>query len=185
MKKWLIPVVVVVVLVVAIMSGYNGLVTMEENVNGKWSQIDNQLMRRSDLIPNLVATVKGYATHEQEVFTQVSEARAKLAGAGTPEATAEAYEQERSALGRLLAISEAYPQLKADANFRQLQDELAGTENRIATARMDYNNAVQTYNTKIKRFPTMIYARILGFDARGYFEIPEAARENPQVDFSK
>lgn len=185
MKKWLAPVAIIIVILLILGSGYNGLVNAAENVDGKWSQIDNQLQRRMDLIPNLVNTVKGYAAHEEQIFTQVAEARAKLAGAMTPEAAAEANEAVRGSLGRLIAIAENYPQLKADANFRGLQDELAGTENRIATARKDYNDAVQAYNSRIKRFPAVIYARLLGFDEREYFRTTEEARTAPQVDFSK
>ncbi len=184
MKKWLIPVVVIAVIAIMFITGYNSLVSLEENINGKWSQIENQLQRRYDLIPNLVATVKGYAAHEQEIFTQVAEARAKLAGAATPAQYAEAEQEVSSALNRLLAISENYPQLKADANFRQLQDELAGTENRIATARKDYNEAVQVYNGKIRRFPAVIFARLFGFEPKEYFQITEEARQAPQVNFN-
>ncbi len=165
--------------------GYNNLVQLSESVDSSWSQVENQLQRRADLIPNLVQTVKGYAAHEEEIFTQVAEARAKLAGAATVEEAAQADQALSSVLGRLLAIAENYPQLKADANFRALQDELAGTENRIATARMDYNNAVQAYNTKIKVFPTSIYASIFGFGPKDYFKAAENADKAPTVDFSK
>ncbi|MDD3654779.1 MAG: LemA family protein, partial [Desulfotomaculaceae bacterium] len=158
MKRWLIPVGIIVVLGIMMISGYNSLVRLSEGVNSSWSQVQNQLQRRADLIPNLVQTVKGYAAHEEQIFTQVAEARSKLAGATTVGEAAQADQALAGALGRLLAIAENYPQLKADANFRALQDELAGTENRIATARMDYNNAVQAYNTKIKVFPTSLYA---------------------------
>lgn len=185
MRKWIIPIAVLVILALMVVSGYNTLVAMSEDVNNKWSQIDNQLQRRADLIPNLVATVKGYAAHEQQIFTQVAEARSKLAGAATPAQAAEANQEVSSALSRLLAIAENYPQLKADANFRQLSDELAGTENRIATARKDYNDAVQAYNSRIKRIPTVFYARMLGFEPREYFQTTEEARQAPQVDFSK
>ena len=185
MKKWLIPVGIIALLVVMLFSGYNSLVKMSEGVNGSWSQVQNQLQRRADLIPNLVETVKGYASQEKDVFTEVAEARAKLAGATTVGAAAQADQAVTGSLGRLLAISESYPQLKSDANFRALQDELAGTENRIATARMDYNNTVQSYNTKIKALPTSLYAGILGFGPRDYF-IPTANVNNvPAVDFSK
>lgn len=185
MKKWLIPVGIIVLLGVLMISGYNNMVKISEDVNGSWSQVQNQLQRRADLIPNLVETVKGYAAQEKEVFTEVAEARAKLAGATTVAAAGQADQALTGALGRLLAISESYPQLKSDANFRALQDELAGTENRIATARMDYNNTVQSYNTKTKTFPTSLYAGILGFGPRDYFK-PTAGVENvPSVDFSK
>jgi len=185
MKKWLIPVGVIVLLGVMMVSGYNNLVKISEDVNGSWSQVQNQLQRRADLIPNLVETVKGYASQEKEVFTEVAEARAKLAGATTVAETGQADEALTSSMGRLLAISESYPQLKSDANFRALQDELAGTENRIATARMDYNNSVQAYNTKIKTFPTSLYAGIFGFGPREYFKPDANVNEVPAVDFSK
>ncbi|EHL08891.1 LemA family protein [Desulfitobacterium hafniense DP7] len=185
MKKWLIPVGIIIILAMILGSGYNNLVTLSETVDSSWSQVENQLQRRADLIPNLVNTVKGYAEHESEVFTDVADARSRLIGAGSVGEAAEADAALSSALSRLLAISESYPQLKADANFRALQDELAGTENRIATARMDYNNEVQSYNTKIKRFPATLYAGILGFDEREYFKADAGAHEAPTVDFSK
>ncbi|MDN5331210.1 MAG: LemA protein [Tepidanaerobacteraceae bacterium] len=177
-------VVVVAFLLVFAFSSYNGLVAAEENVNSKWSQVENQLQRRADLIPNLVETVKGYAAHEQEIFTEVTRAREKLISAGSVAEKAQADAELTSALSRLLAIVENYPTLKADANFRQLADELAGTENRIAVARMDYNNAVQRYNSKIRSFPTVIIARIMGFEKKEYFKAEEGAYEVPKVDFS-
>lgn len=185
MRKWLIPVAVIVIFGLMLFSGYNSLVDISENVAGKWSQIDNQLQRRADLIPNLVETVKGYAAQEKEIFTQVAEARAKLAGAQSVGQAAQADQALTGALGRLLVIAENYPQLKSDANFRSLQDELAGTENRIAVARKDYNDAVQVYNAKIKRMPTALYAGILGFEAKEYFRAAEEAKNVPNVDFSK
>lgn len=182
MKKWLAPA-GAILLVVMLIYGYNNLVKMSEKVNGNWSQVQNQLQRRADLIPNLVETVKGYASQEKEVFTAVAEARAKLAGAATVGDAAQADQALTGALGRLLAISENYPQLKSDANFRALQDELAGTENRIATARMDYNNSVQSYNAKIKGFPTLLYARILGFGQEDYFKPNADVNNAPAVNF--
>ena len=179
----LIAVIIIAFLGLTIFSSYNNLVTMEEDVTGKWSQVDNQLQRRLDLIPNLVSTVKGYAAHEEKVFTEVTRAREKMIGAGTVADKAEANSELDGALSRLLAIVENYPTLKADSNFRQLADELAGTENRIATARMDYNNAVQAYNTKIRKLPTVIFAGMLGFDKKDYFEAHEGADVAPQVDF--
>ena len=146
----MIIIAVVVIFAGIIMSGYNSLVSMNENVNGKWSQVENQLQRRNDLIPNLVNTVKGYAAHESDVFKAVSDARAKLGGAKTVAETSQANGELSSALSRLLMIAENYPDQKANTNFLQLQDELAGTENRIAVARMDYNGAVQGFNAKIK-----------------------------------
>jgi len=188
MKKISTPLIVVIVIIVLgglfFFSSYNGLVAAEENVNAKWSQIENQLQRRADLIPNLVNTVKGYASHEEAILTEVTRAREKLIGASGISEMAEANSEMSSALSRLLAIVENYPELKADANFRQLADELAGTENRIAVARMDYNNAVQQYNSRIRRFPTAIVAGMFGFEKRDYFEAKEGADQAPIVDFS-
>ena len=150
-------------------------------MDAAWSQIDVQLQRRHDLIPNLVATVKEYAAHEEEVFASVAEARSKLAGAASISEMAEADAELSSALSRLLAIAEAYPELKANQNFINLQDELAGTENRIATARRDYNQTARSYNTSIRRFPTNIIAGMFGFESVDYFEASEAGRETPDV----
>lgn len=185
MKAWIIAGVVAVLLVAVAASGYNGLVSQNENINGKWAQVENQLQRRADLIPNLVNTVKGYAAHEQTAIQSVADARAKLAGAQGPAAKAQANSDLSSALSRLLVVSENYPNLKADKNFRALMDELAGTENRISTARRDYNDAVQSFNASIQSFPTVIYAKILGFAPREYFKAAEEAQQTPKVDFSK
>ncbi|WP_434577586.1 LemA family protein [Thermoanaerobacterium thermosaccharolyticum] len=181
----LVVLAVVVIFIAYLFGGYNSLVSQQENVNSKWSQIDNQLQRRADLIPNLVETVKGYAAHEQAVFDSVNKAREKLLSANTVQEKANANDELGTALGRLLAISENYPTLKADQNFRQLSDELAGTENRIAVARMDYNNAVQQYNTSIRQFPNVIIARMFGFTEKQYFKAQASASEVPKVDFSK
>lgn len=183
MKGWIIAGVVVVLLVVMGMSGYNGLVQMNENVNGKWAQVENQLQRRADLLPNLVSTVKGYAAHEQQAIQAVADARAKLAGAQGPAAKGQADGELGGALSRLLVVVENYPNLKADQNFRALMDELAGTENRIAVSRKDYNDAVQVYNVKIQSLPTMIYAKMLGFGQKEYFKAAEGAKEVPKVQF--
>lgn len=184
MKKVLIGIVVVIALIcVSLFSTYNGLVAANENVTGQWSQVENQLQRRSDLIPNLVNTVKGYAAHETAVFKNVSDARAKLAGATTVADKAAANGELNGALSRLLAISENYPQLKANQNFAQLQDELAGTENRLAVARRDYNNAAQSFNAKVKSFPTNVLAGMFGFGPREYFKADEGAKTVPQVKF--
>lgn len=183
----LVIIAVIVVLGVIFSSWYvgtrNRLVTIEENVDGTWAEIDNQLQRRSDLIPNLVATVKGFATQEREIFIQIAEARSKLAGSQTVGETAQNYNQLQSALSRLLVIVEAYPALKSDQNFIRLQDELAGTENRIAVSRKRYNDSVRIFNTKIRRFPTSSIARMMGLEKKEYFEIQEKAREVPEVDF--
>ena len=180
----LISIIMVIVLAVGSMFGfYNGMVSSRENVDSKWSQVDNQLQRRSDLIPNLVNTVKGYASHEKEVFQAVSDARAKMAGAQSVGDKLAANGELSGALSRLLAVAENYPQLKADQNFRQLQDELSGTENRIAVARKDYNDAVQNYNTKIKSLPYSLFAGALGFTARDYFKVEETAKAVPKVQF--
>jgi LemA protein len=181
--------VVAVLLVVALLVGgllvssYNRMVTEREAVDRSWAQVQNVLQRRGDLIPNLVETVKGYAAHEKEVFESVAEARSRLAGAATPEEAARANAGLTSALGRLLAIAENYPQLKANENFIRLQDELAGSENRIATERMRFNEAVRAYNTLIKRFPSNLIAGFFNFDEKEYFEASEEAREVPKVKF--
>jgi LemA protein len=163
--------------------GYNQLVSMREAIDAAWAQVENQLQRRNDLIPNLVEVTKGYAKHEKEIFESVAEARAKLIGAKTRDEQIDAANQVSNALSRLLAIAEAYPQLKADAQFARLSDELAGTENRIATERRRYNEAVQVYNTSIKNFPTMLFAGCLGFQPAKYFEAPESAKALPKVQF--
>lgn len=164
---------------------YNALVQRSEGVAGAWSQVENVLQRRADLIPNLVETVKGYAAHEREVFTEVANARARLLAARTPAEAEAADGQLQSALGRLLAISERYPELKANQNFIRLQDELAGTENRITVERMRYNDAVRGYNTRIRRFPTNLVASATGFDHRDYFEASAGAHEVPRVEFER
>jgi len=166
--------------------GYNQIQRYDENAQQAKQQISVQLQRRADLVPNLVNTVKGYAQHEDAVFTQVAQARAGLAGAiqtGDPGQMATANNQLTGALGRLLAISEAYPQLKADQSFLRLQDELAGTENRIATSRNDYNQAVQAYNTYIRTFPQALTAKVTGAKPRTYFEAAPGSEAAPVVDF--
>ena len=162
---------------------YNRLVTQEQQVQAAWAQVQNVLQRRADLIPNLVETVKGYATHEKEVFETVAEARSRLAGATTPAEAAAANAGLTSALGRLLAIAENYPNLKANENFIRLQDELAGTENRIAVERMRYNDAVRLFNTAITRFPARVFAAMLGFKEHEYFEAAPEAQQAPKVKF--
>jgi LemA protein len=166
--------------------GYNQIQRYDENAQQAKQQISVQLQRRADLVPNLVNTVKGYAQHEEAVFTQVAQARAGLAGAiqtGDPQQMAAANQTLTGALGRLIAIAEAYPQLKADQGFLRLQDELAGTENRIATSRNDYNQAVQAYNTYIRTFPQAITAKVIGAKPRTYYEATPGTEVAPTVDF--
>ena len=169
--------------------GYNTIHTYDEQVNAAESQIKVQLQRRADLVPNLVETVKGYAKQEQTIFTEVAEARAKLAGAvqsGNLQDMAAANAALTAPLGRLLAIAENYPQLKSNENFRALQDQLEGTENRIAVARQDYNDAVNRYNSYIRRFPQVLTAKAIGKGARQYFELQTpGAAQAPKVDFSR
>ena len=169
--------------------GYNQIQTLDERAAAANKQIQVQLQRRSDLISNLVNTVKGYAAHEEAVFTRVAEARSGLSGALTradPKEMAQANEQMSGALRQLLVTVEAYPQLKADQGFLRLQDELTGTENRIAVSRTDYNNIASEYNTYIRRFPAALTAKATGAKPREYFEVTNpAALEAPTVDFSK
>jgi len=174
-----------VVLVVggSLVGRYNGFVTQNEQIDAAWAQVENVLQRRSDLIPNLVATVKGFAAQEREIFENVANARARLAGATSPEEAARANAGMTSALGRLLAIAENYPELRSSENFRALQDELAGTENRIAVERKRYNDAVRAYNASIRQFPNNFIAGTFGFDPRQYFEAPEEAQQLPKVEF--
>lgn len=187
MKKGTI-ILIAVIAVIAIIAfscveTYNSLVAQRENVDTQYSAIDTQLQRRIDLIPNIVNTVKGYAAHESEVFGAVSDARARLAGASTKEEAAEADSELTSAVSRLLMIAENYPDLKADTQFTALTDELAGTENRIAVARKDYNDAAKAYNTQIKTFPKVIIANLFGFEKAEYFEAADGAKSAPQVNF--
>ena len=169
--------------------GYNRIQTLDEQASAFKSQIEVQLQRRADLVPNLVETVRGYAQQEQTIFTAVADARARLGGAvrgGNLQQMAEANQGLTGALSRLLAISENYPQLKSNENFRALQDQLEGTENRIATARQDYNAAVQGYNSYIRRFPQVLTAKLIGKGSREYFEVTTAAaREVPKVNFTQ
>lgn len=187
LKPWHIILIVVAVLAVALfgytVKSYNGLVTLKQEVTQKESDIQTTLQRRADLIPNLVNTVKGYASHEESIMKEVSDARAALVGANNTGDQLAANEQMTSALNRLLAIAENYPDLKANTNFIQLQDELSGTENRITQARRAYNDAVKTYNTKIQRFPTSLIAGIFNFEAFDYFQANEGAQEVPSVNF--
>lgn len=186
MWKWLLGLLLIIVVGAVWLGGlYNNLVGLDQTVKQAWAQVENQLQRRYDLIPNLVATVKGYAAHEKKIFIDVAEARAKLAGATTVNDKVQAANGLESAIGRLLAIVENYPQLKASENFRALQDELAGTENRIAVERMRYNEAVQTYNTTTRSIPTVMFVRQFGFDAeKPFFKVEkEEAKQVPKVVF--
>jgi LemA protein len=162
---------------------YNSLVQAREDTDGAWAQVENVLQRRADLVPNLVETVKGFAAHESEIFTAVADARSRLLGARGPEQAAQANQTFESALGRLLAISERYPELKSNQNFIALQDELAGSENRVATERKRYNDAVRGYNARIRKFPSNLIAGPFGFERREYFQAEEGARQAPRVDF--
>ena len=198
MKKSVIAIIVVVLILLIgyffSKSSYNGMVAQEEGVSSQWAQVQNAYQRRADLIPNLVATVKGYATHEQQTLTEVVEARAKAtqmqvnADQLTEENIKkyqEAQGQLGSALGRLMMITENYPDLKANTNFIQLQDELTGTENRISTERNKFNERVKDYNTTIRMFPKNIFAGLFGFEKKAYFEADQTAQTPPKVDFSK
>jgi len=162
---------------------YNSLVSMDESVKAAWAQVENQLQRRYDLIPNYVETVKGYASHEKEVFTRVTEARSRVAGAANINEKIEANNELSSALARLLVVVENYPELKANTNFIRLQDELAGTENRIAVERRRYNETVKAYNIRIRQFPTNIFAGMFGFEKATFFEVPKERQEAPKVKF--
>jgi LemA protein len=164
---------------------YNRFVAQEEAIKTQWAQVQNQLQRRSDLIPNLVETVKGYAQHEEGVYTDIAEARSRLLAARSPEETIQAANQQTSALGRLLAVVENYPQLRANEQFNRLMDELSGTENRIATERMRYNERIQEYNTSRRRFPSNLTAKLFGFGEYPLFEAPPEARQAPKVDFTQ
>src|SRR6201988_135669 len=164
---------------------YNKFVGQEEAVKAQWAQVENQLQRRNDLIPNLVETVKGYAQHEEGVFKEIADARSRLLGARSPEETIQAANQQTAALGRLLAVVENYPTLRANEQFNRLMDELSGTENRIAVERMRYNEKVQEYDTARRQFPGNLTARLFGFKVYPFFQAPETARQVPKVDFNK
>jgi LemA protein len=175
------------VLVAASVSGcsYNTFVGQEESIKTQWAQVENQLQRRNDLIPNLVETTKGVAQQERDVFGQIAESRAKLAGARTPQETIQAANEQSSALARLLVVMENYPQLRSNETFNRLMDELAGTENRIAVERMRYNERVQEYNTARRRFPSNVTASIFGFEEYPLFNAPPEAERVPKVDFGR
>jgi len=164
---------------------YNGLVQMDESVKSAWAQVENQMQRRFDLIPNLVDTVKGYAAHEKDIFTNIAESRAKLSGAGTVKDKIDASNSMNSALSRLLVVVENYPDLKANTNFTRLMDELAGSENRLSVERMRYNEQVKLFNQKIRTFPTVMIANKMNFEKKDFFTVPEIAKEVPKVNFTK
>ncbi len=187
-QKKLLIIAAIVILVILIpysyLKGtYNSLVTMDEGVKAAWAQVENQLQRRYDLIPNLVETVKGYAAQEKEVFLRVTEARSKVGGATTINDKIAANNGLSAALSRLLLVVERYPDLKSNTNFIRLQDELAGTENRIAVERRRYNETVKVYNIKIRRFPTNLLAGLFGFEKAAFFEVPKERQEAPKVKF--
>ena len=191
-KSTIITIVVVAVIAVWAVSGYNSLVKSDEAVSTAWSNVENQYQRRADLIPNLVNTVKGYAAHEKETLDAVTTARTRATQVTvdaedlTPEKLQEyqkAQGEVGAALGRLLAITESYPDLKANENFRDLQAQLEGTENRIATERMKFNESARAYNTKMRSFPTNIIASMFGFEKKGYFEAQAGAEAAPKVEF--
>jgi LemA protein len=164
---------------------YNRFVGQEEGIKAQWAQVENQLQRRNDLIPNLVETTKGIAQQEKDVFGQIADSRAKLAGARTPEQTIAAANEQSAALARLLVISENYPQLRSNESFNRLMDELSGTENRIAVERMRYNERVQEYNTSRRRFPANVTASMFGFKEYPLFNAPPGAEKVPTVNFGR
>ena len=191
--KWAIAVVVIVLLAIWGISKYNGLVTIDQNVKNKWSQVENQYQRRSDLIPNLVNVVKGYTSHERETLEGVINARSKATSTtinanDMDEAALQRFQQNQdalsSALSRLMVVVEKYPDLKANEQFRDLSSQLEGTENRITTARRDFNDAAQQYNTHCNKFPTVIVAGLAGFRERPYFTAQAGSEVAPTVDFS-
>ena len=184
-KTTIIVAIVAVIAVIALMviSGYNSLVSKEESVDTAYSNVSVMLERRADLIPNLVNTVKGYMEHETEVIENITTARENLLGAKNIDEQMEANDQLTASLDALMVVVENYPDLKASENFIQLSDELAGTENRISTARKDYNDEVKSYNTAIKKFPTNILASMFGFEQKEYFEAKESATDVPEVEF--
>ena len=187
-QKTLLIIAVILIIVILVpyfyLKGtYNSLVTLDESVKAAWAQVENQLQRRYDLIPNYVETVKGYAAHEKELFVKVTEARSRVAGAKSIPDKIQANNSLAGALSRLLVVVERYPDLKANTNFIRLQDELAGTENRIAVERRRYNEMVKVYNIRIRRFPTNLIAGMFGFEKAAFFEVPKERQEAPKVKF--
>ena len=191
MKRGVVALLAVVgILVLVLLGGVsyyvstrNGLVQLDENIKARWAQVDNQLQRRTDLIPNLVESAKGFAAQETEILTRLADARARLAGARDPGDRIAASNEMSSALARLLVVVENYPNLKSDATFIRLMDELTGTENRLSVERRRYNESVQQFNATIRQIPTTVIASLAGFKEHPYFEVPAAAREAPKVKF--
>jgi LemA protein len=164
---------------------YNKFVSQEEAIKAQWAQVENQLQRRNDLIPNLVESVKGFAAHEEGIYKDIADARSRLLAAKSPEESIQAANQQSSALGRLLAVVENYPQLKANEQFNRLMDELSGTENRIGHERMRYNDRIKEYNTSRRQFPSNVVASVFGFKEYPFFEAPAEAKQVPKVNFGK
>ena len=185
MRRTLHAVIVAIVAVTLSGCSYNKFTTQEEAIKGAWGEVNNQLTRRNDLIPNLVETVKGYAAHEESIFKEIADSRSKLLAAKDPAETIAAANQQSSALGRLLAVVENYPNLKANEQFNRLMDELAGTENRLTVARGRYNEKIQEYNTTRRRFPSNVTAKVFSFKEYPYYEAPPSAQIPPKVDFKK
>lgn len=194
LPKWAIPAGIAVIILLWGITQYNGLVGIQENVNTQWSQVENQYQRRADLIPNLVNVVKGYASHERETLEGVIQARSRATATtidanNMDEAALQRFQQSQdalsSALSRLMVVVEKYPDLKANEQFQSLMAQLEGTENRITTARMDFNNAAKEYNTKIRKFPASLIAGVTGFRTRPYFTAQAGSEVAPTVDFSK
>jgi LemA protein len=183
-RKVISIVAIVVVLVLWLVGSYNGFIAKSANIDNQWAQVENQLQRRFDLIPNLEATVKGVAKQEKDVFGMIAEARSRYAGATTTDAKAKAAGEYESAIARLLVITENYPTLQSSAAFRDLMTSLEGTENRISVERMKFNDAVKVYDVSRKTFPTNIIASLFNFGPREYFQVAEIAKENPKVDFT-
>ena len=181
---WIIPLVIVGLVIVWSIGAYNGFVAQNEQITAQWSQVENQYQRRFDLIPNIVATVKGVAAQEQKVFGDIAEARTRYSGAVSPDEKAKAASQVESALGRLLVIAENYPVLQSSGSYRDLIVSLEGTENRIAVERRNYNDLVRVFDTRLKTFPTSILAGVFGFVERAYFEVADEVKVNPKVDFT-
>ena len=174
---------IIALAIIVLIPSYNGLVKQKEQLDESYAQVQNVVQRRADLIPNLVNTVKGYSKHEKDTLTEVTEARAGIKDAKGPKELAEANEQMNQAIRNINVVAEDYPELKADKQFTQLMDELAGTENRISVERKNYNGEVKAYNTKVKSFPTSIFASMMGFDKEEYFEADASAQDAPKVNF--